>query len=66
MYCLLGLCIFPSMVINENIARKSEEKQKNTVLLLTILTYYECSLCTFFDIVIDTNIARKMRKWTHC
>ena len=64
MYYLLGLCIFPNMVINDNMARKLGEKQKHNVLLLTILTYYEYSLCTFFDIVIDTNIARKIRKWT--
>ena len=62
MYCLLGLCIFPNMVMNENIARKSEKKEKNNRLLLTIFRYHIHGLWIFPNIVNNTNIVRKTEK----
>ena len=57
--CLHGLCTFPNMVINVNIARKSGKKRKKEQtscrLLLTLLGYCLHGLCTFPNMVSSAN-----------
>ena len=62
-YFLHGLCTFPKMVINMNIAVTSDKREYTQLkLLLMVLGYCWCGLCTFLNIVINANIAEKSWK----
>ena len=64
--CLHGLCAFPNMVIDVNIARKSGKEREKELpscrQLLTTLGLCLHGLCTFPNMVINADIATKAGK----